>query len=249
MTKRNSRVPCVGSDNPIRLREVKPADEPAITAMHQDERLSMMLMDDVSLDDAGNVEKFIQGLRRFYAQRPGLGFWIMERLETRYTHQDLLDQGALESFSETQLESLLKPVWQTVGLVNLTPVAGDEKRIELGMRLLPKAWGSPASLSVGDLVLVHAVEVLQLREIVIYCHPDNRSAQYCGFYLGFKEPVLCEHLGAPVCRLVLTAQHFLHWRSQARGYRKRYARQQCRQLCLSQPVIAARQSVPHGITL
>jgi RimJ/RimL family protein N-acetyltransferase len=115
----------------------------------------------------------IDWLHRFYVRHPGLGIW-----------------HASDSAGEF------------LGQFSLMPV-GSSGDVELGARLLPRAWGRGYALEGGRALCAHAFETLRLRRLIGLCHPHNRSVPPVLRRLGFEGPQSCEHFGKPALRFEL----------------------------------------------
>ncbi len=100
---------------------------------------------------------FIAAANRLYADAPGIGVW---------------HASAAEGF---------------VGLFSLLPVAGSERDIELGVRLMPAAFGRMYSLEGARALREHAFGHLGLARLRGGCHPRNAAASLIFRRLGFSE--------------------------------------------------------------
>jgi RimJ/RimL family protein N-acetyltransferase len=112
----------------------------------------------------------IDWLGRFHLRHPGLGIW-----------------HASDSAG------------QFLGQFSLMPV-GSSGDVELGARLLPRAWGRGYALEGGRALCAHAFDVLGLDRLVGLCHTENRSVPPVLRRLGFDGPQPCEHFGRPALR-------------------------------------------------
>jgi RimJ/RimL family protein N-acetyltransferase len=180
----------------MRLRRFQLGDANNLYRLHQDESMTRWLLDDVALDSISVTSDFILGLNKYYKDHPGLGIWAFERSVCRFTKDELLAQGAMDSLDESSIASLLAPKWQLQGWFNLTRVPGQNEKIELGSRLHRSAWGKRIACSVGEKLLCYAFNVLKEPRLYLHCHPSNHPALYCAAYLGFNSPEPVAFLGS-----------------------------------------------------
>ena len=185
----------------MRLRQFSFTDANELSRLHQDPSMTRWLLDDVSLNSLAIATDFIYGLRKLYREYPGLGTWAFERFVCRYTQEELLAQGAMNMLEDSAIKSLLAPQWQLQGWFNLTPVPGQEDKIELGSRLHRKAWGQRIACGVGEQLVNYAFNVLGISSLHLHCHTLNQPALYCAAFLGFKNPEPVKYLGLPALGL------------------------------------------------
>ena len=92
----------------------------------------------------------------------------------------------------------------------------DPGEVELGARLLPRAWGRGYSLEGAAALCVHAFDALGLPALVGLCDPSNRSVPAALARLGFRPDGTAEQFGRPALRMRLP-------RGEWRGLRPRRA--------------------------
>ena len=90
----------------------------------------------------------------------------------------------------------------------------DPCEVEIGTRLLPRAWGRGYALEGGAALCAHAFDTLGLPELVGLCDPANRSVPPLLARLGFRPDGMAEQFGKPALRMRLH-------RSEWRGVRRR----------------------------
>jgi RimJ/RimL family protein N-acetyltransferase len=110
-----------------------------------------------------------------YRDFPGLGIW-----HTR-DHQD----NFLGHFSLMLVED-----------------TGD---VEIGVKLVPSAWGKAYAIEGGRALCDYAFGRLGLTQLVGLCHPENRVVPILLKRLGFVEHGVTVHFGKPAIRLKLTS--------------------------------------------
>lgn len=93
----------------------------------------------------------------------------------------------------------------------------DPREVEIGTRLLPRAWGRGYALEGGEALCRHAFETLGLPALVGMCDPANRSVPPLLERLGFRRDGHAEQFGRPAVRMRLD-------RSDWRGIRRRAQR-------------------------
>lgn len=89
--------------------------------------------------------------------------------------------------------------------------------VEIGTRLLPRAWGRGYALEGGAALCAHAFDTLRLPALVGLCDPANRSVPPLLARLGFRPDGTAEQFGKPALRMRLQ-------RSEWRGVQRRGAR-------------------------
>ncbi|MGY1458065.1 MULTISPECIES: GNAT family N-acetyltransferase [unclassified Luteimonas] len=100
-----------------------------------------------------------------------------------------------------------------VGFFSLvSEYAPDE--VEIGTRLLPRAWGRGYALEGGAALCAHAFDTLGLPALVGLCNPANRSVPPLLARLGFTPDGKVEQFGKPALRMRLQ-------RADWRGVRRR----------------------------
>ncbi|GGJ96292.1 GNAT family N-acetyltransferase [Luteimonas terricola] len=75
--------------------------------------------------------------------------------------------------------------------------------VEIGTRLLPRAWGRGYALEGGAALCGHAFDTLGLPALVGLCDPANRSVPPLLGRLGFKSDGMVEQFGKPALRMRL----------------------------------------------
>lgn len=94
-----------------------------------------------------------------------------------------------------------------VGTFSLMPVEGGET-VEIGVRLVPEAWGRWYALEGGRLLCAHAFAKLGLPSLVGFFAPANRVIEILLRRLGFLPDGEVEHFGKAALRYVLTAERW-----------------------------------------
>lgn len=172
----------------LRLREFVARDRSALVAMHREPRVRALLVDDQPLDDARVAHLFIERLQALYRTHEGLGLWHAEHLAcidaaSARDAQAAVDAGELDAEA---VERLLAPSWRFCGWFNLMPMPDASRRVEIGCRLLPQAWGQGLPLEGGAALLRHAFERLALPEVWGVCDPRHRAVKVVLLSLGFS---------------------------------------------------------------
>lgn len=75
--------------------------------------------------------------------------------------------------------------------------------VEIGTRLLPRAWGRGYALEGGAALCEHAFHTLRLPALSGLCHPANRSVPPLLARLGFTPDGTAEQFGKPALRMRL----------------------------------------------
>ncbi len=114
-------------------------------------------------------------VQRLYATRPGLGIWLARDDADRF-----------------------------VGHFSLMPV-GDGPEVEIGVRLLPEAWGHHYPVVGGRALLRHAFGGLGLERVLGFCHPDNHAVPVILRRLRFVPQGETTHFGKRALAYELTA--------------------------------------------
>lgn len=92
----------------------------------------------------------------------GLGFWTVFKKG---------ENGEADSF---------------VGWVLLVPLGGAGPEVEIGYRLIQKAWGKGYATEAAIALRDYAFETLKLDQIVAVTHPDNHASQHVLQKIGLK---------------------------------------------------------------
>ncbi|GHD73455.1 hypothetical protein GCM10007164_22710 [Luteimonas padinae] len=90
----------------------------------------------------------------------------------------------------------------------------DPREVEIGTRLLPRAWGRGYALEGGAALCGHAFGTLGLPALVGLCDPANRSVPPLLARLGFRPDGTTEQFGRPALRMCLPREEW-------RGVRRR----------------------------
>lgn len=79
----------------------------------------------------------------------------------------------------------------------------DPDEVEIGTRLLPRAWGRGYALEAGAALCEHAFGALRLPALIGLCDPRNRSVPPLLMRLGFVADGETEQFGNPALRFRL----------------------------------------------
>lgn len=90
----------------------------------------------------------------------------------------------------------------------------DPREVEIGTRLLPRAWGRGYALEGGAALCGHAFGTLGLPALVGLCDPANRSVPPLLARLGFRPDGTTKQFGRPALRMCLPREEW-------RGVRRR----------------------------
>lgn len=82
----------------------------------------------------------------------------------------------------------------------------DGGEVEIGTRLVPRAWGRGYALEGGAALCGHAFGTLGLPALVGLCHPANRSVPPLLARLGFSPDGSTEQFGRPALRMRLARE-------------------------------------------
>lgn len=91
----------------------------------------------------------------------------------------------------------------------------DPREVEIGTRLLPRAWGRNYALEGGAGLCGHAFGTLQLPRLHGLCDPGNRSVPPLLARLGFVADGAVMQAGKPALRFVLQREDWSGIRSRA----------------------------------
>jgi RimJ/RimL family protein N-acetyltransferase len=213
------------------LREFVPYDHVHLKTMHEDARLSKSLLDPLPFDRPGFASAFIRYIMESYREHEGLGVWAAEQIKAVLSESDLANPEVRALLSDEALEKYSRPHPHFIGWFNLMPVPSDLDEIELGSRLIPSVWGSGVSVKGGEMLLNHAFDALQRDQVWAFCHPQNRSAQYCVYYLGFEYTGTQDYNGQQAHAFRVNRQKWRLWQSESGKKRKCHAVRACRELC------------------
>ncbi|HJR73201.1 MAG TPA: GNAT family N-acetyltransferase [Luteimonas sp.] len=93
----------------------------------------------------------------------------------------------------------------------------DPDEVEIGTRLLPRAWGRGYALEAGAALCEHAFSTLEVPALIGMCDPDNRSVPPLLMRLGFVPDGEAEQFGRRALRLVLRREDWSGVRRRARN--------------------------------
>lgn len=138
---------------------------------------------DAPLNTLREVVGLIEHTQRMALERPGLGIWCAT--------------GARGEF---------------IGIFSLVPSTeiGD---VEIGTRLLPRAWGRGYALEGGEALCEHAFNRLGLPALIGLCTPENRSVPPLLQRLGFQPDGTTVQFGKPALRFGLPRERWTGPRS------------------------------------
>lgn len=142
---------------------------------------------DAPVDSIAAAVALIDNANRVYRERPGLGIWRADD-----------EHGAFIGFFSLMAEL-------------------DPAEVEIGTRLLPRAWGRGYALEGGAALCAHAFEMLQLPALVGLCDPRNRSVPPLLARLGFMADGETEQFGNRALRFVLRREDWCGIRRRVRG--------------------------------
>lgn len=142
---------------------------------------------DAPVDSIAAAVALIDSANRVYRERPGLGIWRADD-----------EHGAFIGFFSLMAEL-------------------DPAEVEIGTRLLPRAWGRGYALEGGAALCAHAFDTLQLPALVGLCDPRNRSVPPLLARLGFMADGETEQFGNRALRFVLRREEWCGIRRRVRG--------------------------------
>jgi RimJ/RimL family protein N-acetyltransferase len=94
-----------------------------------------------------------------------------------------------------------------VGIFSLVP-STEQDAVEIGTRLLPRAWGRGYALEGGAALCEHAFGRLGLPGLIGLCVPDNRSVPPLLERLGFRADGTTTQFGRPALRFALRREQW-----------------------------------------
>lgn len=141
---------------------------------------------DAPLNTLREIVGLVEHSHRIALERPGLGFWYATDARGQF-----------------------------IGIFSLVP-STEVGEIEIGTRLLPRAWGRGYALEGGAALCTHAFERLGLPGLIGLCTPDNRSVPPLLQRLGFEPDGQTVQFGRAALRFALPAVAY-------RGIRRRKA--------------------------
>lgn len=142
---------------------------------------------DAPVDSIAAAVALIDNANRVYRERRGLGIWRADD-----------EHGAFIGFFSLMAEL-------------------DPAEVEIGTRLLPRAWGRGYALEGGAALCAHAFDTLQLPMLVGLCDPRNRSVPPLLARLGFLGDGETEQFGNRALRFVLRREEWCGIRRRVRG--------------------------------
>ena len=214
----------------LRLREFTLADSSRLIKMHQDSRLTELLIDQLPFEQHSFSNAFIRRMIEIYREYEGLGVWAAERMRVILGKAELNDPAVREALSDEALETYSKPRPEFVGWFNLMPVPHDEKEIELGSRLVPAVWGNGLAIEGGELLLAHAFDHLYREQVWAFSLPGHRAVHFCVHTLGFEDCGIGSYADQPAQVYKIKRSHWQNWRQLPRKQRMRYAIEACKAL-------------------
>jgi RimJ/RimL family protein N-acetyltransferase len=207
----------------LRLREFVPEDRPLLVQMHADARMRALLIDDHPLHRHDVSEHFLRRLQALYRTHEGLGIWHAERSLRRFSDAELAAPALQEALTPAALAELARPIDEFVGWFNLMPMPGRTGEIELGARLLPRAWGVGLADEGGEALLRHAFETLGHDRVWAVFHLRHEAVRSCVLALGFTDAGVLAYEGAPARHFVITRDEWQAFQDMPRRARLRRA--------------------------
>jgi RimJ/RimL family protein N-acetyltransferase len=207
----------------LRLREFVVQDRPLLVQMHADARMRALLIDDHPLHRHDVSEHFLRRLQVLYRTHEGLGIWHAQRSLRRFSDAELATPALREALTPAALAELAQPVDEFVGWFNLMPMPGRSGEIELGARLLPRAWGVGLADEGGEALLRHAFETLGHERVWAVFHVRHDAVRSCVLALGFTDAGVLPYEGAPARHFVITRAEWQAWQDLPRRARLRRA--------------------------
>ncbi len=207
----------------LRLREFVVQDRVQLVQMHADARMRALLIDDHPLHRHDVCERFLRRLQALYRVDEGLGIWHAERTVRRFSDAELASPALCEALTPAALAELALPVDEFIGWFNLMPMPGRAGEIELGARLLPRAWGVGLADEGGEALLRHAFETLQRERVWAVFHVRHDAVRSCVLALGFTDAGVLPYEGAPARHFVITRDDWLAFQELPRRARLRRA--------------------------
>lgn len=142
---------------------------------------------DAPVDTLAAAAALVDTANRIYAERPGLGLWRADD-----------EQGRFIGFFSLMAEL-------------------DPDVVEIGVRLVPRAWGRGYALEGGAALCTHAFDTLALPALYGLCDIDNRSVPPLLERLGFVADGEVEQAGRRALRFVLRREDWRGIRRRVRG--------------------------------
>lgn len=142
---------------------------------------------DAPVDRIAAAAALVETANRIYRERPGLGLWRAED-----------EHGAF------------------IGFFSLMAECGPGE-VEIGTRLLPRAWGRGYALEGGAALCEHAFATLGLPALLGLCDPGNRSVPPLLMRLGFVADGETSQFGNRALRFALVRTDWRGIRRRVRG--------------------------------
>lgn len=133
---------------------------------------------DAPLDTLGEIVALVEHAQRIRREHAGLGIWYATA-----THGGF------------------------IGIFSLVP-STEPGEVEIGTRLLPKAWGRGYALEGGAALCEHAFGVLGLPALIGLCTPENRSVPPLLSRLGFEADGTTTQYGRAALRFRLCKERW-----------------------------------------
>lgn len=221
----NAPSPFLNEAGEVRLsmRPFTHGDCSDIVALHRDERVRQLLIDDAPLDQASVAHLFIERIQAYYLDHPGLGIWAADRWAPILGPDELADPEVRATFSDEALQAMSTPSPQFVGWFSLMRNADLPDELEIGGRLMPQAWGSGLVLDGGEQLLDQAFEHLGRSHVWGICHPDHRSVHHVLLTLCARHEGIRPCDGVPSRWFRIDADTWRHARHMPRRTRQREA--------------------------
>ena len=207
----------------LRLREFTVHDRLQLVQMHADTRMRALLIDDHPLHRHDVCDRFLRRLQALYRAHDGLGIWHAERSVRRFSDAELESPALREALTPAALAELARPVDEFIGWFNLMPMPGRDGEIELGARLLPRAWGVGLADEGGEALLRHAFETLGRERVWAVFHVRHEAVRSCVLALGFRDAGVLPYEGEPARHFLITRDDWLASQALPRRARLRRA--------------------------
>lgn len=220
-------LPCLDDAGEVRLsmRPFADEDRSDIVALHQDERVRQLLIDDAPLDKSDVAQCFIERIQAYYRAHPGLGIWAAHRWQPVLGPEELADPDVQATFNDEALRALSAPTPRFIGWFSLMRNVDLPDELEIGSRLVPQAWGSGLVLDGGEQLLHQAFERLGQSHVWGICHPDHRSVHHVLLTLGARHDGIRPCDGVPSRWFRIDADSWRQARRVPRRTRQREALQ------------------------
>lgn len=172
------------------MRQLVNADLSDLRRLDSDPRVTELLLDRPvrNLRDAWALVGYANTI---YRAAPGLGIWHTRDRQNNFIGHFSLMKVDLTHDAENHLKSFRPPE--------------PTRDVEIGVKLLPSAWGRAYAIEGGRALCDYAFGSLGLTHLVGLCHPENRVVPILLKRLGFVEHGVTVHFGKPAVRLRLGA--------------------------------------------